>query len=162
MILAPKMTQKTTFFLVVGRAFFAPFSRPCPKVDFWRHFCHALAPFWHPFGGLWLTFGSLLAPFGSLLDAFGSLWAPFVLPLAPFGQPFGSNWLPLGALRLTFDHLRAPFSHIWRFLASFWINFLIFQQNLMKNRCFFSHFLQIRRLQHLFSWTRSGNLPQAT
>ena len=37
----------------------APFSRPFPKVDLWRHLGRPLAPF----GSFWLPFGSLLAPF---------------------------------------------------------------------------------------------------
>ena len=104
---------------------------------------------------------TLIAPFGILLDAFGSLRAPFVLPLARFGTLLAPTDSPLGARRLTFAHLRAPFSHIRCFLASFWINFLNFQQNLKNKSLFFQSFLQISRLQHLFSWTQSRNLPQA-
>ena len=86
MILGPKMTQKTTLFLVVGRSFSHLFRDLVRRSTFGRIFV-----------ALWL-------PFGTLLDACGSLWAfwlplaPFWTPLAPFGLPLCSLWLPLGSL----------------------------------------------------------------
>ena len=154
MILGPKIAQKTTLFSNVV----APFSRPCPNIDFWTHLCRTLAPFWHPFGRLWLPFGSLWLPFGrlwlplgSLCAPFGSLWATFWLQLAPFRRPSAHFWSPQGPI---FSHLMFPGVILDQFLE--------FSTKSHEKSLFFQLFSQILRLQYLFSWTRSGNLPQAT
>ena len=87
-------------------------SRPFPKIDFWMHFGHHLAPFWFPFGSLWLPLGSLWAPFGSLWGPFGVPLAPVSTLLAPFGSilaPIGSNWLSFVALWLVLLPARMHF-----------------------------------------------------
>ena len=109
-----------------------------------------LAHFGLPFGSPWLTFGSLWLPFGSLLAPFGSLLAHFWCPLAHF-------WCPL----LRFCSPGDPFSHFCCILASFFVFFGIFHENIMQNLSFKQFSLQITFSVNQIVVSRSvPNAPQ--
>ena len=107
---------------------FSSFSRPFPKVDFLR----ILVALWLAFGSLLGPLGSLLLPLGSLLVAFGSLWDPFCSLLAPFGSL-------LVHFSLLLVHFWPPLAHFCYLLASFFLFFCIFDENVVQHR-FLMHF----------------------
>ena len=111
----------------------APFSRPFPKLDFWMHFGHPLAPFGLPFGSLWLPFGSPWLPFGTLWLTFGALWLPFGSLLGPFGFHF-LILLDFGTLLALFGSLLPPFRLLFLICITFCLRFRYFPNPSAKNR----------------------------
>ena len=112
-------------------------------------------------GGFWSPVGSPLVPFWHPLAAFWLPLAPFWLPLAPFWLTLAPFWLTFGALWLTFAHPGSQFSHFCCILASFWVFFHIFLENIMQNHIFkqFSPKITFAINQIVFS-RRVPNAPQ--
>ena len=101
--MAPNVVQRIIRVEIV----LAPFSSPCPKLDFWMHFGHPLAHF-------------------------GIALGPFSLPSTPFWLTVAALWLTFGTRGLTFGQPCTRFSQSWSLLASFLTFVYISEENIMQ------------------------------